>query len=92
MRHEDGHYAAFLISFLAQREAPDTPQVVTAKIVRESHALIAGFGLSVPLFFVTQYAWVRWLLLPLATRRLRRIEFGRQRRQPPRPASPSAGG
>ena len=67
-----------------QREAPDTPPVVTTKIVHESYALMAGFGLSIPLFFVTQYAWVLWLLLPLATRRLRRIRFSNHH-HPPRP-------
>jgi uncharacterized membrane protein len=72
-----------------QREAPDTPPPVTAKIIHESYALMLGFGLSMPLFFVTQYAWVLWLILPLATRGLRRVELNgdNSEQHPPRPAA-----
>jgi uncharacterized membrane protein len=67
------------------RQSPDTPPAVTAKIVHEEYALMIGFGLSIPLLFVTSYAWVLWLVIPLATRWLRPIKIGRQRR-PPRPS------
>jgi uncharacterized membrane protein len=40
-----------------------------------------GFGLSIPVFFVTPYAWVLWIVFPLLVRQLRR----RQRRHQPRP-------
>jgi hypothetical protein len=29
-----------------------------------SQALMAGFGLSIPLFFVTTYAWLLWSIVP----------------------------
>jgi uncharacterized membrane protein len=40
-----------------------------------------GFGLSIPVFFVTPYAWVLWIVIPLLFRQLRR----QQRRHRPRP-------
>ena len=40
-----------------------------------------GFGLSIPVFFVTTYAWVIWIVVPLLVLQLRR----RQRRHQPRP-------
>lgn len=70
----------------AQREAPDTPPAVTTKIVHESYMLMLGFGLSIPLFFVTPYAWLLWLLLPLASRWLRRLDLN-HKNCPPRPAA-----
>jgi uncharacterized membrane protein len=69
------------------RAAPETPPAVTTKIVHESYWMILGFGLSIPLFFVTQYAWVLWLVLPLATRWLRRVRLNNNPRRPPRPAA-----
>jgi uncharacterized membrane protein len=40
-----------------------------------------GFGLSIPVFFVTTYAWVLWIVVPLAGRLLLRL----QRRNLPDP-------
>jgi TMEM175 potassium channel family protein len=70
----------------ARRLAPDTPPPVTAKIVHEEYALILGFGLSIPLLFLIPYAWILWLVIPLATRWTRRIRLNEQRQPPPGPA------
>jgi uncharacterized membrane protein len=32
-----------------------------------------GFGLSIPVFFATTYAWVLWIVVPLLVARLRRL-------------------
>jgi uncharacterized membrane protein len=31
----------------------------------QSYGMIIGFGLSIPFFFVTTYAWVLWIVVPL---------------------------
>lgn len=35
------------------------------RYVRRTVAVMAGFGLSIPLFFVTAQAWLLWFLVPL---------------------------
>jgi hypothetical protein len=35
-----------------------------------------GFGLSIPVFFVTTYGWVLWFAVPVAVIRLRRRWHG----------------
>jgi hypothetical protein len=46
---------------------------------RDTHALRFGFGLSIPVFFVTTYAWVMWIVVPLLVSRWSH----RRRRGPP---------
>ncbi len=58
-------------------QAPDTPQLTETQSDWESYGVMLGFGLSIPLFFVTSYAWVIWIVVPLvvgqiADRRRRR--------------------
>ena len=38
-----------------------------------SYGPLFGFGLSIPVFFVTDYAWVLWIVVPLLVRRLYRL-------------------
>jgi uncharacterized membrane protein len=52
--------------------APDTPPRVVAEVTGQSVALILGFGLSIPVFFATSYAWVLWIVAPLLVRVVRR--------------------
>jgi predicted MFS family arabinose efflux permease len=40
-----------------------------------------GFGLSIPVFFATTYAWLLWIITPMLMAWLRRL----QRRKRPRP-------
>jgi uncharacterized membrane protein len=58
-------------------QAPDTPPLTDTQSDWESYGVMLGFGLSIPLFFVTSYAWVIWIVVPLvvgqvADRRRRR--------------------
>jgi uncharacterized membrane protein len=47
----------------------------------ELYGVILGFGLSIPVFFVTTYGWVFWIAGPLLTNRLYRPLRARQRPQ-----------
>lgn len=60
-------------------QAPDTPALGAAHGDWESYGVMIGFGLSIPLFFAISYAWVLWIVVPLALGQLRRFR-GRARR------------
>ena len=62
-------------------EAADTPPGVITDTSWQSGAQVAGFGLSIPVFFLTPYAWVLWFAVPVLAARLRRS----RRRNPDRP-------
>jgi uncharacterized membrane protein len=69
-----------VVAHMVRRQlAPDLPQKTAIDLARQSFNLILGFGLSIPVFFVTGYAWVLWLVIPLVVSRWRR----RHRRSPP---------
>ena len=51
-------------------QASDTPPITDAQSDWESYGVMLGFGLSIPLFFVTSYAWVIWIVVPLAVGRI----------------------
>jgi uncharacterized membrane protein len=38
-----------------------------ARLQRTCISYVAGFGLSIPLFFVTNYAWALWIIGPIVT-------------------------
>ena len=61
--------------------APRTPRTTTIDIARQSFNLILGFGLSIPLFFVTPNAWVLWIVVPLVVSRWRHIHRRRRNRE-----------
>lgn len=46
-------------------QAPDTPPVTETQNDWESYGVMAGFAVSIPLFFVTSNAWVIWILAPV---------------------------
>jgi uncharacterized membrane protein len=69
---------------------PHTPSQVISSVVGQSWALILGFGLSIPVFFVTENAWVLWILGPLLVRRARRLHHRRGQR-PQEPGESSDG-
>jgi uncharacterized membrane protein len=46
-------------------QAPDTPPLAETHSDWESYGVMLGFGLSIPLFFVTTNAWVIWIIVPL---------------------------
>jgi uncharacterized membrane protein len=61
---------------------PDTPRQVVTHQVRQSWGTMLGFGLSVPVFFVTENAWILWIVAPIAVGRARRyLRHRNERRQ-----------
>jgi uncharacterized membrane protein len=50
------------------RLAPDSPPEVVITTVHQETALLLGFGLSIPVFFLTGYAWILWIVVPVAIR------------------------
>jgi uncharacterized membrane protein len=71
---------AMLAHMVSHKLAPSLPQRTAIDLARQSFNLILGFGLSIPLFFVTGYAWVLWIVIPLVVGRWRHY---RRRRSPP---------
>ena len=76
---ESAAFLAVLRHMASHGQIPGAPQPVVDKLTRESYVLMAGFGLSIPVFFATTYAWVLWFGIPLLVgqaRRLRRRNRG----------------
>jgi uncharacterized membrane protein len=61
--------------------APRTPRTTVIDIARQSFNLILGFGLSIPVFFVTTNAWVLWIVVPLVVSRWRHAHRRRRNRE-----------
>jgi len=56
--------------------APDLPARTLRSVSRLERTLMTGFGVSIPVFFVTPYGWVLWFCVPLGKRwwvRLRKV-------------------
>jgi uncharacterized membrane protein len=54
--------------------AEGCPPDLRRRVDRQSIAMLVGFALSIPLFFVTKYAWVLWVVAPpVAGQVLRRM-------------------
>src|ERR1700689_3916626 len=53
--------------------APDGPRVVVNSMSWQTWIPMAAFGLSIPFFFVTPYAWVFWFAVPVVVGRLRQL-------------------
>jgi uncharacterized membrane protein len=58
-----------MVRYLGARgHAPDAPEAMLRKLTWQCWVLVVGFGLSIPLFFATSYAWVLWLVSPFSGR------------------------
>jgi hypothetical protein len=64
---ESGLLVAMLRYMTARRLSVGLPEQTVTSVSRQSYHLMAGFGLSIPVFF-TYYAWVLWIAVPLAAR------------------------
>jgi uncharacterized membrane protein len=62
----------------SHRQAPDMPSPTLTGMAWESYSPALGFGLSIPVFFATSYAWVLWIVIPLLMRVVPRLR-GRKR-------------
>ena len=70
-----------LAHILSHGLAPRTPRAMAIDIARQSFNLILGFGLSIPLFFVTANAWILWIVVPLVVSRWRHLHRRRRNRE-----------
>jgi uncharacterized membrane protein len=53
-------------------QAEGTPEQIAVDADWNTAGLVAGFGLSIPLFFATRYGWVLWIVGPVVTGQIRR--------------------
>lgn len=79
-----GFYAVLLVlansAFLAMvhhmishhLQAANTPPTLVSDANWHAFGLILGFGLSIPLFFVTTEAWVLWVIVPVTVGQVHR--------------------
>lgn len=63
---------ALLRRMTAGNLAPDAPDRTLASLSRQSISMTVGFGLSIPVFFVTTYGWLVWFA-PVVAHRLARL-------------------
>ncbi|MDI5962317.1 TMEM175 family protein [Streptantibioticus silvisoli] len=63
---------------------PGSPAPSTTLRGERLYGTVLGFGLSIPVFFATTYAWVLWIVVPLLAERLP------LRTRPPENGSPDA--
>jgi len=85
---------AMVAHMLSRGLAPGIPRRVVTDIARQSFNLMLGFGLSIPVFFITTYAWVLWIVIPLLVsrwRHLRRRSHAASGRQPEGPGPDATG-
>ncbi len=78
---ESGAVLAMLRHMTSHGQTPGAPRPVVASMTREGYVLMAGFGLSIPVFFITANAWLLWFALPLLVGQVRRLRR-RNRRNP----------
>jgi uncharacterized membrane protein len=64
---------------ITRHQAPGIPEPVVIDNSWQTYGLLFGFGLSIPVFFVTTYGWVVWVVGPLLVHRLYRLRHGKQR-------------
>jgi uncharacterized membrane protein len=62
---QSGALLAMLRHMVAHGLAPGAPRPAVTGMARQCYVLMAGFGLSIPLFFVTTGAWLLWIVVPL---------------------------
>ncbi len=77
-----------MLRHMTSHQLADVPAPVAASLIRKSYLLMAAFGLSIPLFFVTTAAWILWIIGPIVGGLLRRQGSRRVKGDPP-PAGPA---
>jgi uncharacterized membrane protein len=76
-----------ILRHMASRQlAPGVASSTLSGMAWRSYSLALGFGISIPVFFATSYAWVLWIVIPLSMRLVHRLR-GR-----PRPGAAAAMG
>jgi uncharacterized membrane protein len=70
---QTGALLAVLRHMISRGQAPAAPASAVNRMTRHCYVLMTGYGLSIPIFFVTTYAWVLWFALPLLSRPVSRL-------------------
>jgi uncharacterized membrane protein len=58
---ESAAVLAMLRHIISDELAPDAPRPAVTDMAWRSGSVILGFGLSIPVFFATTYAWMLWI-------------------------------
>ena len=59
---ESAAVLAMLQHISSHQQAPDAPRSAMTDTAWRSWSVILAFGLSIPVFFATHYAWVLWII------------------------------
>ena len=70
---ESGALLAMLRHMASHGQIPGAPPPMVTNMTREAYVLMAGFGLSIPVFFITTNAWLFWFALPVLVGQVRRL-------------------
>jgi uncharacterized membrane protein len=62
---ESGALLAMLRHMVSHGQAPGTSRPWAIVMARQCYVRMAGFAVSIPLFFVTPAAWLLWIVVPL---------------------------
>jgi uncharacterized membrane protein len=59
--------------------APDAPPPSRSDADWQSYGILLGFGISIPVFFLTPYGWILWFVIPAGTGWVRKFFRNRGR-------------
>jgi len=59
---ESAAVLAMLQHIVSHQQAPDAPRQAVTDTAWRSWGVLLAFGLSIPVFFATHYAWVLWIV------------------------------
>jgi uncharacterized membrane protein len=59
-------------------EVTQAPRPLVTRISWQCYNQMAGFGISIPLLFVTSYAWLLWFIVPMVAIQVHRRRHARQ--------------
>jgi uncharacterized membrane protein len=59
-----------MLHYMTTRDlSRDLPERTVTKMSSQSYALVAGFALSIPVLFATDWGWLLWFIVPFAADR-----------------------
>lgn len=80
---ESGILVTMLHYMTAHGLSRDLPERTFREMTRQSYALVAGFCLSIPVLFATEWGWLLWFVVPFAAHQW--LRFRRDRKADPEP-------
>ena len=54
-----------MLRYMTAHQLAGLPDLAVKNQARKSYTLMLAFGLSIPVFFATTYAWVIWFAAPV---------------------------